>query len=197
MSRTARLAVRWCWLVLCVLALPVSAAPEQVTTVNFAKDEFVFPDDIRGSGQQLVFLGMATNQDNGAYQGETLIEWQQALTDAAVLPERATAWHFSVMDNVPFFVKGIVRRGIAKTYRDVLAPQHGAVLYVKDLERFAAAAGLPLDGEPTVALYDPQQGLTEVFRGPVSPAGIAAVEAALRAAAVPASAAPVDAATSP
>lgn len=170
-----------CWL---LVSLPLAGAVafERVETENFAGDDFVFPTGIAGPGVHLVFLANGLDQDNGEYQGDELIRWHKALDEAGLLGAGVTPWHFAAMENPPFFVKGVIRRGIAKNYADLLPPEQGAVLYIKDMAKFAAAAGVPADGKPTLIVYTPADGAVATVRGDVSPEGIEAVRMALAAA---------------
>ena len=164
---------------LLTLTAPASAF-QQVETKNFAKEDFAFPEDIRGEGTHLVFLGIAKDQDNGTWQGEELIRWHRALLDAGALPDGVLAWHFAVMESPPFFVKGLIRNAIGETYEGLIPPEQGAVLYIKDLQAFADAADLPLDGQPTIVAYSPDTGVTGTWRGEVSEEGLAAIAAQLQ-----------------
>jgi len=157
-----------------------AAALERVEAVNFAKQDFVFPDDIQGEGTHLLFLGVAIDQDNGTWQGEELIRWHRALESANALPDDVSAWHFAVMEGLPFFVKGIVRRAIGKTYEGLIPPDRGAVLYIKDIEAFAASAAIPLDGQPTILAYTVGDGIVASWRGEVSDESIAGIGELLR-----------------
>ncbi|MEE4184627.1 MAG: hypothetical protein V2J12_02535 [Gammaproteobacteria bacterium] len=161
-----------------------------VAAKDFAKDDFSFPDDIDGPGPHLLFLGMAVDKDNGAEQGEALLVWFKALTADGLVPGAARPWHFSVIEGVPFFAKGFVRSGIAKTYGGLLPPSQGVVLFVDDVRAFAAAAGLTLDGQPRIVVYTPERGIIEVFTGAYTPERGAALAAVL--AALPGPAAAVD-----
>lgn len=171
-----------CGLVVMLAGLLVAGAAgafEQIEAENFAKQDFVFPDDISGAEMHLLFLGIAKDQDNGTWQGEELIRWHRALLDADALPESVRAWHFPVMESPPFFVKGVIRRAIAKSYVDLVPSEQGAVLYVKDLQRFAELAGLPADGQPTVLAWTPADGVLAAWRGTVSESAVTEIEALL------------------
>jgi len=155
------------------------AAFERVKADNFAKADFVFPDDIDGDGINLLFLGIATGQDNGTWQGEELVRWHRALIDADALTAGTRAWHFAVMESPPFFVKGVIRRAIAKSYVGLMPPEQGAVLFIDDLQSFAEAAGLPVDGQPTIVAWQADQGVLATWRGEVNEAGLASIDALL------------------
>ncbi|MBT8422700.1 MAG: hypothetical protein HKN56_02065 [Gammaproteobacteria bacterium] len=160
-----------------LLSLTISAvAFERVEAVNFAKQDFVFPDDIQGDGTHLVFLGIAKDQDNGTWQGEELIRWHQSLLEADALPDEVLAWHFAVMESPPFFVKGLIRRAIGETYEGLIPPEQGAVLYIKRLQSFAESAGLPIDGQPTILAYSADAGVTATWRGEVNADTVAAIK---------------------
>jgi hypothetical protein len=154
-----------------------AAAFEVVEAKNFAKQDFVFPAAIQGSELQLLFLGIAKDQDNGTYQGAELIKWHKALITAGVDAQKHRFWHFPVIENPPFFVKGLIRRGIAKDYAELLPPEQGAVLFVEDIQRFAEAADVPLDGMPTVVIYSEQQGVVALYRGEVTDSAVTEIAA--------------------
>ena len=91
---------------------------------------------------------MSKEQDNGQWQGDRLIEWYAALNDEGVLSENVLGYHFSVM-KVPFFVKGLIRGGLADSYAGKVPPDQAGAIFVKDIEAFASSAGIALDGQPT------------------------------------------------
>ena len=157
-----------------LVCLATSAvAFETVDAKNFAGKSFEFPEDIQGGALHLLFLGIAKDQDNGTWQGEELVKWHKALIAAGVDGTTNKFWHFPVIENPPFFVKGLIRRGIAKDYADLLPPEQGAVLFVKDIQRFADAADVPLDGQPTVLIYSEEQGVVGVYRGEATDPAVA------------------------
>jgi hypothetical protein len=150
-------------------------ALDQVEAKNFAGDKFVFPDAIQGASVNVVFLAISVDQDNGTEQDEVLNEWQKALSDAGVFNADVLLWRFPVIENPPFFVKGIIRRAIAKSYADLVPPEQGAVLFVKDIQGFSDAAGVELDGRPTVILLSEQQQVIQVYRGEVNDADVSSI----------------------
>ncbi len=170
--QTSRLQILW---MLFFLGLSSAQAFEQVEAKSFAGDNFVFPDDVRGSAVHVVFLGIALDQDNGTAQGDALIAWHKALNDAGAMHADVLPWHFPVIENPPFFVKGLIRRGIAKTYVGLLPPEQGAVLFVKNIQRFADVAGVEFDGRPTVILYTEDRQVLAVYRGEVNDADVAEI----------------------
>jgi hypothetical protein len=166
--------LRFLW-VLLLCGLSTAHAFEQVEAKSFAGDGFVFPDQVSGSAVHLLFLSIATDQDNGTAQGDALIEWHKALNEAGAINAKVLAWHFPVIENPPFFVKGLIRRGIAKSYAELLPPEQGAVLFVKNIQRFADAAGVEFDGQPTLMLYTEGRQIIGVYRGDVNDADVAEI----------------------
>lgn len=160
-----------------VVALPAIAF-EQVEAETFGKRDFVFPQDIGNAGPDLLFLSMATDQDNGEYQNKVLLDWHKALQSRGVIPDRAMPWHFPIMESPPFFVKGLIKRGIAKSFSGLLPEHQGAVLFIDDLDTFATAANIPADGQATIVVY--ADGMVqEVFKGELTEQGVSEIIAAL------------------
>lgn len=150
----------------------------QVETKTLDKTDFVFPDDMRARELNILLLAIGTEQENGQWQGDELAEWYTALESAGALSDDVVAWHFSAM-KVPFFVKGFVRRGMAKSYKDKLPLDQAGALFIKDVEGFADTAGIPMDSQPTIILVTPDGQLQEIFKGEVSEESLAAVTASV------------------
>lgn len=150
----------------------------QIETKTLNKDDFVFPDDMQAETLNIVLLAIGTEQENGTWQGDALVEWYTALDSEGALSEDVMAWHFSVM-KVPFFVKGLIRGGMADSYKDKLPLDQAAALFIKDVEGFAETAGIVVDGQPTIVLVTPDGQLQEIFKGEVSEERLAAVTASV------------------
>ena len=88
---------------------------QQIETETLDGEDFIFPDNLRAPSLNIVLLAISEEQDNGTWQGEALVDWYAALDAKGSLSEEVMAWHFSFM-KVPFFVKGFIRRGMAKDY---------------------------------------------------------------------------------
>ena len=54
---------------------------ERVKAKTFDKQQFLFPDDVRGERLNILFLAMSADQDNGKYQGDVLLEWHARLEE--------------------------------------------------------------------------------------------------------------------
>ncbi len=162
------------------LALPDETGMFQtVKAKSFDKEKFVFPDDIRGGRLNVLFLAMSADQDNGEYQQGALLEWYDALDQRGVFSPEVVGYHFPVISGVPFFIKGVISGAISESYEGRIAPDHGAVLFIKDLEGFAAAARLPLDNRPTIVIASAEVRPLRTFKGEVSPEGVAEIADAI------------------
>jgi len=149
---------------------------QRVETQTLDKQKFVFPDDMQADGLIIAMLAMSSDQDNGEWQGEMLLKWYQALESEGVLSGSVRAYHFSVM-KVPFFVKGLVRGGLADSYKGKVPADQAAAIFIKDLQGFAAAPGIELDGKPSLVLVAPNGSLLEVIKGEPTDENVALLEA--------------------
>lgn len=105
---------------------------ETIETETLDEKPFVFPDDLRAGKLNIVMLAISEEQDNGTWQGESLLDWYDQLARAGVLSSDVMAWHFSVL-KVPFFVKGLVREGMADSYRGKIPLNQASAMFVKDV----------------------------------------------------------------
>jgi len=153
---------------------------ESIKTETLDEKPFVFPDDLRAGKINIVMLAISEEQDNGTWQGEALLDWYQELAKAGILSNDVMAWHFSVL-KVPFFVKGLVRGGMADSYSGKIPLDQASAIFVKDIGAFAKSADIVLDGQPTIILVSPQGELLERFKGAVSTAELAKVVEAVAA----------------
>lgn len=153
---------------------------QRIETETLDDKEFIFPDDFKGQSLNIVMLAMAVDQENGEWQGEELKEWYAELADQGVLTDEVLGYHFSVM-KVPWFIKGLVRNGMAKSYADKMPLSQAGTIFTKDLEGFAAAPGIPLNGQPALVLVTPDGKLVELFQGEVTPDNLEAVSQAIKA----------------
>ena len=151
-----------------------------IETETLDEKAFMFPDDLRAGKLNIVMLAISEEQDNGTWQGEALLDWYAELTKAGILSGDIMAWHFSVL-KVPFFVKGLVRGGMADSYKGKIPLDQASAMFVKDVSAFAKSADIVLDGQPTIILVSPEGELLERFKGAVSEAQLAKVIAAVEA----------------
>jgi hypothetical protein len=145
------------------------AAFVTVNAKTLDKEKFVFPGDVRGTRLNIIFLSMSDDRDNGTYQQEALLAWQAALDERKVFSDDVMAYHFPVMEGVPFFVKGIISGAMRDSFEGKVPPDQVAVLFIKDLEAFAGPAGLTLDGQPTIVIATSDAKPLQSFKGEVSP----------------------------
>ncbi len=143
----------------------------QVKAKTFDKEKFVFPDDLRATRLNVVFLAMTKDQDIGEHLQKALLDWQTALEQRDAFSDEVMAWHFSVLSGLPFFIKGVVTRAMRKEYEGKIPLDQAAVLFVDDLDEFAAAAGLIVDDQPTIVLTTSDARQLQSFKGEVTPAG--------------------------
>ncbi len=176
-----------CWIALLpALALGQSAVDgsfEKVKTKTFDGEKFVFPQDMRGTKLNIVFLGMSNTQENGQLQQEQLLDWQAALEAEGVFSDTVVAYHFPAMSGPPFFVKGIISRAMSESYEGKVPMDQAGVLFLDDLEEFAAEAGLELDDQATIVIADSAGRPMVVFKGVLSDEGLAELVAAINSAA--------------
>lgn len=171
-------------LILCALLITgqslasESASFVQVETETLDKEDFLFPDDLSASTLNIVLIAISKEQENGEMQGDELLEWYAALDNRGALSDEVRAYHFSVM-KVPFFVKGLIRGGLADSYTGKVPLDQAGALFIKDIDGFAEAAEIPLDGQSTVVLVDADGNLLESFKGKATEENVSAVVAAI------------------
>jgi hypothetical protein len=153
---------------------------QRVEIETLDEEDFIFPEDFKGQSLNIVMLAMSMEQDNGTWQGEALEEWYMALAEQGVLSDEVLGYHFSVM-KVPWFIKGLIRGGMADSYEGRMPLSQAGAIFIKDLEGFAGAPGIELDGQPTLVLVAPDGQLLELFKGEVSEEGVLAVGQAVAA----------------
>ena len=159
------------------------AAFQTVKAKTFSKEKFVFPAGLKGARVNVLFLAMSDERENGQYQQEALLAWQAALDERDVLSDDVVAYHSPVLESPPFFVKGIIRSAMRDAYEGKVSLDNAAILFVDDLERFAASAQLALDSRPTVVIATDDGRPLRAFKGEVSTQGVDDVVAAILAAA--------------
>lgn len=161
-------------------AVASEPAFQSIETETLDEKVFVFPDDLRAGKLNIVMLAISEEQDNGTWQGEALLDWYEQLAKAGVLSNDVMAWHFSIL-KVPFFVKGLIRGGMADSYRGKVPLDQASAIFVKDINAFAELADIELDGQPTIILVSSDGKLLDRFKGAVSDEQLAKVIDALKA----------------
>ena len=155
-------------------AIPDEAAGDafaRIETKTFDKQKFVFPDDLRATRLNVVFLAMTKDQDTGEYLQQALLDWQTELERRNAISDGVMVWHFPVISGLPFFIKGIVMRAMRKVYEGKVPLDQAGVLYVDDIDEFAAAVGQVVDDRPTIVLATPDARPLQIFKGDVTPEG--------------------------
>ena len=167
------------------IASPVAADEPNGTFLTvkaktFSKDKFTFPASLKGERLNVLFLAMSGDRDNGQYQQEALLDWQIALESRGAFADGVVAYHFPVLENPPFFVKGIIASAMRDSYEGKIPLEQAGVLYVDDLEDFAAAVALELDDRPTVVIAAPDGRPLHSVKGEVSPEAVDSLMAAIQ-----------------
>jgi hypothetical protein len=88
-------------------------------------------------------------------------------------------WHFPVISGLPFFIKGIVTRAMRKEYEGKVPLDQAGVLFVDDIDEFAAAFGQVVDDRPTIILATSDARPLQAFKGDVTPEGADEVATAI------------------
>jgi len=145
---------------------------ERVKAKTFAKDKFAFPDDVRGTKLNVLFLAMSTDRENGEAQQLALLDWHEALDARGVFSAAVMPYHFPVLAGVPFFVKGMIVGAMGDSYEGKVPLDQSGVLFVKDLPAFAGSAGLTLDEQPTIVIATADSIPLQFFKGEVSADGV-------------------------
>lgn len=128
---------------------------------------FSFPHDALQEQITLFALAMGTSRESGEIQQEHLLQWQKLLESDTGTLVSIPFYHFPVLD-VPRFIQGVVRRGIAKSYEGVVPADRGAVLFMRQPETFAAQAGIPIDDQATIAVVHSDGAIIGFVKGPPS-----------------------------
>ena len=168
-------------------ALSVSAIAEESDSGSFQRvkaktldnDKFTFPDDVRGSQLNVMFLDMATGRSSEEAQVGELIDWHVALEKRGVFDEQVMPYHFPVVAGAPFFVKGAIAGKMEKSYKGKVPFGQVSILFIKDLAAFANSAGLAVDGQPTIVITTSDAKPLQTFKGQVSPEGVDEIVAAI------------------
>jgi len=147
---------------------PTSDAFATVKMKTFDGEKFVFPEGMKGTELNVVFLGMSDSQENGEWQQQRLLDIQAALDEKAVFSEKVMAYHFPAMSSPPFFVKGVIARAMAESYEGKVPLDQAGVMYLDDLQVFAIESGLMVDDQPTIVIADASGKPMQVFKGELS-----------------------------
>lgn len=152
---------------------------QQVKAKTFDKEKFKFPDDVRGTRLNVIFLSMGTDRESGEAQQLELLDWHDALVERGVFSDDVMPYHFPVLAGVPFFVKGMISGAMSETYEGRVPPDQAGLLFIKDLDKFASAAGLTADGQSTIVIASADATPLRSFKGEISEQGVDEIVAAI------------------
>ena len=169
-----------------MFGLPASVAAEEprfmeVESESMAGEPFVFPRDLRGEPLIVIGLAIGTGRANGEAQQAALLEWQRWLDEAAVLPDGVRVYHVPVIESPPRFIRGTIRRATRRTFEGLVPLDQAVLLFVDSSPDFAAAAGIEIDGEPTLVIADRDHRPLRQIKGGPTAENTAALLAALAA----------------
>jgi hypothetical protein len=142
--------------------------------------DFIFPKDLNGEKQDVLFLSITETQENGMAQQEQLLKWEEAIRESGGLPNQQSSYYLVVMESPPFFVKGFIRKDMKEKYGKRVALNHLGILFIDDMKEFTKTTAIASDGEPTVVVADKSGKLTTVIKGAVTPEKLQELKAALQ-----------------
>ncbi len=137
---------------LCLGSESLLAEIQEIKTSTFDGKKFIFPADIKGRPLSLLFLAMADNRNDGELQQKILIEWHLALESSDVFAEHLSAYHFSVVNKTPFFVRKVISNAIADAYKGIVSPSKSGAIFVKNSNFFTSDSKFSLNGKPSLVL---------------------------------------------
>lgn len=131
--------------------------------------DFRFPADALESPHEnkpvLFAIAMSATQENGEEQQVQLMDWHQRLQSDSRVPDDLPIYHFAVIESPPFFVRGLIRRGIRRSLQGKVSDDRAAVLFVDSTLEFARTAGIPLDTQATMVVLNPDGSLRGYIKG--------------------------------
>ena len=158
---------------------PGSGTFQRIEAKTLDNEKFSFPDDVRGSQLNVMFLDMGTDRASEETQELALIDWHVALEKRGVFDEQVMPYHFPVVAGAPFFVKGAIASKMKESYKDKVPFSQVSILFIKDLASFAGSAGLTVDGQPTIVITTSDAKPLQTFKGQVSAGGVDEIVAAI------------------
>lgn len=153
----------------------------EVASESMDGEAFVFPQDLRSEPYAIVGLAIGTGRANGEAQQAQLLEWQRWLDEAALLPPGVRVYHVPVIESPPRFIRGTIRRATRRTFEGLVPLDQAVLLFVDSSPAFAAAAGIEIDGEPTLVVIDRERRPLAQIKGGPSEENTTALRAALAA----------------
>lgn len=126
---------------------------------NGSGDSGSLHEFLHDSGSTLVALSMAEDQDTGEAQLQTLLQTHQTL-DRRTNLSRYRIIHVNVIAGAPWFVRGVIRRGLAGEYEDPVEDEQVIVLFIDDLAEFSSTVDIPVTQRPSWLSVSPD-GIVE------------------------------------
>ena len=148
----------------------------EIEAETVGRSDFRFPHDALQSSAAVFGLAMSTSRENGEQQQEQLLQWQRIIDTRGLLPTGMPMYHFPVIESPPFFVRGLIRRGIRDVFRGKVDDQLAAVLFVDSTSIFASQAGIPLDSDATIVVVNTDGSLRGYIKGEPSEVALAELQ---------------------
>jgi hypothetical protein len=181
-QHTRRITIYLALIMSAIVATAPAVATEiqEVAAKTLAKDKFKFPADLSADKLNVLFLGIADEQEVGQQQGDQLLVWHAELEAQGAFADGVVAYHFPVMAGVPFFVKGIISGAMRDVYEGKVPFEQVAVLHIKDTDEFSASLGVPNDQLPTIALVSADGEVVQLFHGGPDSLDVVSVNTAIK-----------------
>ena len=122
---------------------------------------------------------MGVDRESGEAQQLELLDWHDALAERGLFSDAVMPYHFPVLAGVPFFVKGMIAGAMGETYEGRVPLDQAGLLFIKDLDKFAAVAGMAADGQSTIVIASADATPLHFFKGEVSERGVDEIVAAI------------------
>ena len=145
-----------------------AASFDLLKTKNSDNKTVTFPTEFLSEGNSIFAFVLSSSREGGESQQKHLLDWQEQLTEHPNFPSSVSIYHLPVIENPPGFVKGFIRKGLGKTYKEYVEDDKVAVLFVKDAEKFALQANLAFEEEAVVAVVDKEGNVIGFVQGEVS-----------------------------
>ncbi|MGE4583649.1 MAG: hypothetical protein AB7C91_03290 [Sphaerochaeta sp.] len=132
---------------------------------HFDGKAFQFPADLLDDRPLVIALTLSSSRKNGEQQQEELLLWHEGFKTQPSLIKGNPVYNLTIVGGAPFFVRGAIRKGIAEGYEPQLSGQEGGVVFLSDTRQFINDAGIPIDGQPTLVVVDPDGSIRGYVKG--------------------------------
>lgn len=106
-------------------------------------------DFIDSDNVSLIAITAGQTQENGEEQLSALVSTHLQLLSEYPEIQNTRILHLNVIAGAPFFVHGIIRRGLADSYRSPIQTEDVFVIFVSDVSQIADSFGFTADTRGT------------------------------------------------